>query len=114
MRSSYVDILKRREHELSDDAKFNSMIKTFCRFFFPRRITLRKAFLSHDHKGTGVVNKVDFISSVRKTNADFPEPSLDAMVSAVFTDEAMSAVNFQDFMDIVWRQVPFVCCFTLL
>ena len=37
------DILKRREHELSDDAKFNSMIKTFCRFYFPRRITLRKA-----------------------------------------------------------------------
>ena len=104
LRSSYVDILKRREHELSDDAKFYSMIKTFCRFFFPRRITLRKAFLSHDHKGTGVVNMVDFISSVRKTNADFPKASLDAMVSALFTDDAMSAVNFQDFMDIIWRQ----------
>ena len=103
VRSSYVEILKRREQELTIDAKYGTLIKAFCRFFFPRRISLRKAFLAHDHKGTGVIGKEDFEMSVKRTNADFPKASLSGMVAVLFPVD-QSAVNYQDFMDIVWRQ----------
>ena len=55
--TSYMDILKDRESTLSFDDRVMQQMKAFCRFFYPRRTVLRKAFLSHDNDGTGVVSK---------------------------------------------------------
>jgi hypothetical protein len=55
--SNYLDILKERENKLSFDDRVQRQMTAFCRFFYPRRTVLRKAFLSHDNDGTGVLSK---------------------------------------------------------
>ena len=53
----YHEILKRRASLVSFDDRVAKQMKAFCRFFFPRKTMLRKAFLSHDNDGNGVLRK---------------------------------------------------------
>lgn len=54
---NYMDILEEKRALLTMEQKLGSLMKDFCRFFYPRRVMLRKAFLSHDNEGKGVVCK---------------------------------------------------------
>ena len=55
--SDYHTILKRRASLVTFDDRIAKQMKGFCRFFFPRKTVLRKAFLSHDNDGNGVLSK---------------------------------------------------------
>jgi Ca2+-binding EF-hand superfamily protein len=101
--SSYIDICKARESTLSFDDRVARQMKAFCRFFYPRRTVLRKAFLSHDNDGTGVLNKRDWLKSINKANPEVLPSVRDAFMHQIFPMEK-SACPFQEFMDVVFRQ----------
>ena len=60
--SDYQDILKRRASLVTFEDRVTKQMKGFCRFFYPRKTVLRKAFLSHDNDGNGVLSKFPLYS----------------------------------------------------
>ena len=56
----YSEILKRRASLVTFEDRVGQQMKSFCKFFYPRRTVLRKAFLSHDTDGNGVLSKLVF------------------------------------------------------
>ena len=59
--SDYHTILKRRASLVTFDDRVAKQMKSFCRFFYPRRTVLRKAFLSHDNDGNGILSKLFYL-----------------------------------------------------
>ena len=56
----YSEILRRRASLVTFEDRVGQQMKSFCKFFYPRRTVLRKAFLSHDTDGNGVLSKLGF------------------------------------------------------
>jgi EF-hand domain-containing protein 1 len=129
----YSDILKRRASLVTFDDRVVKQMKSFCKFFYPRRTVLRKAFLSHDTDGNGVLSKYfflfqyqkisflfllinmffssffkfiakkDWITSIKKANPEADEALITAFKYQLFPME-MSACPYQEFMDAIFRQ----------
>jgi len=101
--SDYHTILKRRASLVTFDDRIAKQMKGFCRFFFPRKTVLRKAFLSHDNDGNGVLNKKDWCVSIVKANREADKELIAAFTHQIFSQD-QSACPYQEFMDVVFRQ----------
>ena len=102
----YIQILKKREQKEGEKERLTKILKSFTRTFLRRKTVLRKAFMSRDVDGKGVISKEQFIKSLEKVTsvqeAQFPKKYLEEVLR-MFFPKANSAVPFQEFMDVTFR-----------
>merc|ERR1711935_625100 len=85
----YSEILRRRASLVTFEDRVGQQMKSFCKFFYPRRTVLRKAFLSHDTDGNGVLTQKDWAVSVAKANPEADKEFMDT----VFRQDVASYKN---------------------
>ena len=102
----YIQILKQRENLEGERERLTKLLKSFTRTFLRRKTVLRKAFMSRDVDGKGVLSKEQFIKSLKSVSssqeAQFPKKYLDEVLR-MFFPKPNSAIPFQEFMDITFR-----------
>eukprot|EP00944_MAST-04C_sp_MAST-4C-sp1_P014055 g14055.t1 len=102
----YIHILKMRESKEGELQRLTKILKSFTRTFLRRKTVLRKAFMSRDVDGKGVISKDEFLKSLQKVSslqeAQFPKKYLDEILK-MFFPKKNSAIPFQEFMDVTFR-----------
>ena len=91
-----------RESKEGELQRLTKILKSFTRTFLRRKTVLRKAFMSRDVDGKGVISKDEFLKSLQKVSslqeAQFPKKYLDEILK-MFFPKKNSAIPFQEFMD---------------
>ena len=93
-----------RESKEGETQRLTKILKSFTRTFLRRKTVLRKAFMSRDVDGKGVISKVNsskvFKSFLCKRRSF--QKYLDEILK-MFFPKANSAIPFQEFMDVTFR-----------
>ena len=102
----YKLLLKEREDKEGEHQRLTKLLKSFTRTFLRKKTVLRKAFLSRDVEGKGIVSQEQFLRALEKTQA-----TQEAHLGKKYVDEILrmffplvdSALPYQEFMDVTFR-----------